>query len=138
MISKQKKMYNILLEKLDKGVLLADGAMGTTLFAQGVPYSVCYEELNVSRPKLIAGVHRDYITAGAQIIETNTFGANRYRLAKYGLEGKVREFNLKAAKIAREVRDISGESVLVAGSVGPLAQQGRLQPGEVREAFTKL
>ncbi len=132
-------MYNPLLEKLDKGgVLLADGAMGTTLFDRGIPFTVCYEELNVTRPELIAEIHRLYIQAGAQIIETNTFGANRTRLEKYGLENKVRDFNLKAAKLAREVRDSSGEPVLVAGSVGPLGQsrgQGVLQPDVMRAAF---
>jgi homocysteine S-methyltransferase len=131
-------MYNPLLEKLDKGVLLADGAMGTTLFSQGIPFTVCYEELNLTRPELIAQIHRTYIQAGAQIIETNTFGGNRYRLAKFGLEDKVRDFNLKAAKIAREVRDSSGEPVLVAGSVGPLGQQrggGAIQPDAMRAAF---
>src|SRR6478609_1919426 len=105
-------MYNPLLERLDKGVMLADGAMGTILFDRGIPYTVCYEELNVTRPELISEIHRSYIQAGAEIIETNTFGANRFRLAKYGLEDKVRLFNLRAAKIAREARDISGEPVL--------------------------
>ncbi|HEX2916273.1 MAG TPA: bifunctional homocysteine S-methyltransferase/methylenetetrahydrofolate reductase [Chloroflexia bacterium] len=131
-------MYNPLIERLDRGILLADGAMGTALFAKGIPYSVCYEELNISRPELVADIHRSYIQAGAEIIETNTFGANRYRLAKYGLGDKVREFNLKAAKLAREVRDISGEPVLVGGSVGPLGQpsgQGGVQPDAIRAAF---
>lgn len=130
-------MYNPLLERLDKGVLLADGAMGTILFDQGIPYTVCYEELNVTRPELISEIHRSYIQAGAEIIETNTFGANRFRLSKYGLEDKVRLFNLKAAKLAREVRDISGEQVLVAGSVGPLGQTRgpALQPDAMRAAF---
>jgi methionine synthase / methylenetetrahydrofolate reductase(NADPH) len=127
-------MYNPLLEKLENGLLLADGAMGTTLFSKGYPYSLCYENLNTSAPDVIADVHRTYIAAGAQIIETNTFGANRYRLGKHGLQDKVRELNLKGAKIAREVRDISGEPVLVAGSVGPLGQV-RVQPGEMRAAF---
>ncbi|MBN9390570.1 MAG: bifunctional homocysteine S-methyltransferase/methylenetetrahydrofolate reductase [Chloroflexi bacterium] len=130
-------MYNPLLERLDKGVMLADGAMGTILFDRGIPYTVCYEELNVTRPELISEIHRSYIQAGAEIIETNTFGANRFRLAKFGLEDKVRLFNLKAAKLAREVRDISGEPVLVAGSVGPLGQTRgpALQPDAMRAAF---
>src|SRR5215210_835789 len=132
-------MYNILLERLDQGVLLVDGGMGTTLFARGIPYSVCYEELNSTRPELIAEIHRSYIQAGAQIIETNTFGANRYRLSKYGQAERVREFNLKAARLAREVRDISGDPVLVAGSVGPLGQDNRrggsIQPDAMRAAF---
>ncbi len=136
--SKIITMYNPLLEKLESGVLLADGAMGTTLFSRGIPFTVCYEELNASRPELIAEIHRSYIQAGSQMIETNTFGANRYRLAKYGLEDKVRAFNLKAAKLAREVRDSSGESVLVAGSVGPLGSSrgsGAIQPDAMRAAF---
>ncbi len=130
-------MTQILLERLNKEILLADGAMGTMLFAQGFPYSVCYEELNVSQPEVVAEIHRSYIEAGAQIIETNTFGANRYRLDKFGLGDKVRSFNLRAAKLAREVRDISGEAVLVAGSVGPLGQQRghNYQPDEMRQAF---
>ena len=131
-------MRNVLFDKLDQGVVLADGAMGTMLFGQGIPYSVCYEELNVTRPEVIADIHRRYIEAGAGIIETNTFGANRYRLAKFGLDDQVRTFNLQAAKLAREVRDVSGEPVLVAGSVGPLGQQSGqhgFQPDAVRAAF---
>ncbi len=132
-------MNNPLLERLEKGPVLCDGAMGTTLFSRGIPYQVCYEELNISQPALIQEIHQSYIAAGAEIIETNTFGGNRYRLARYGFENKVGEFNRRAVKIAREARDISGESVLVAGSVGPLGQivgpGGSLKPAEAQEAF---
>jgi methionine synthase / methylenetetrahydrofolate reductase(NADPH) len=115
-------MSNPLLERLDKGLLLGDGAMGSLLYEHGIPYSECYEELNVTRPELIQEIHRNYILAGAQVIETNTFGGNRYRLAEHGLANKVREFNLNGAKLARQTRDISGEPVLIGGSIGPLAQ----------------
>jgi homocysteine S-methyltransferase len=132
-------MNNPLLERLDKGLLLGDGAMGSLLYEHGIPFSECYEELNVTRPELIQDIHRSYIQAGAQVIETNTFGGNRYRLAEHGRANKVREFNLKGAKIARQVRDIAGEPVLVAGSIGPLAQNvvpgGTLTWESAQDAF---
>jgi len=132
-------MYNPLLERLEQGPLLSDGGMGSLLFAKGIPYQQCYEELNVTRPDIIQEIHRDYILAGARIIETNTFGGNSYRLARHGLEGRVREFNLKAAKIAREARDVAGEAVLVAGSVGPLGLQAgpgsNISQAEIQAAF---
>ncbi|MEI6046898.1 MAG: bifunctional homocysteine S-methyltransferase/methylenetetrahydrofolate reductase, partial [Chloroflexota bacterium] len=132
-------MFNPLLERLEKGPILCDGGMGTLLYNRGIYYDVCYEELNVKQPTIIQEIHRDYIAAGSEIIETNTFGANRYRLAHFGLQDKVREFNLKGAKLAREVRDISGESVLVAGSVGPLGQLvgagGSVKTSEAQAAF---
>ena len=71
--------------------LVLDGAMGTQLYERGILYSACFEELNVSRPELVAKVHDDYIRAGAQMIETNTFGANALRLEKYGIASRVRE-----------------------------------------------
>lgn len=131
-------MHNILLERLDKGPLVGDGAMGSLLYDRGIPYNQCYEELNVSQSSLIQQIHSDYIKAGAEFIETNTFGANRYRLATHGFENRVRELNLKAARLAREIRDISGEPVLVAGSVGPLNRSfgpGGITPADARAAF---
>jgi homocysteine S-methyltransferase len=132
-------MYNPLLERLEKGPILCDGGMGSLIFARGVPYQQCYEELNVTQPDFIQQIHRDYIAAGAEIIETNTFGGNRYRLARHNLENRVREFNLKGAKIAKEARDISGEIVMVAGSIGPLGQVsgsgGGLTSEQIQEAF---
>ena len=82
--------------------LVVDGAMGTQLYERGVLFSACYEELSLSRPELVRRVHEDYVRAGAQIIETNSFGANAMRLDKYGLANKVHELNVAAAKIARE------------------------------------
>lgn len=106
------------LDQLSKGVLVADGAMGTLIYSRGVPLNVCYDELSVSQPDLIRGIHEEYIGAGANVIETNTFGANRYKLARHGLDNRVNEINWKAARLAREV---AGKNVFVAGSVGPLS-----------------
>ena len=112
-------MEHLLLEQLQQRSLLCDGAMGTLLYARGVSYEQCFDALNLTRPELIQGIHREYISAGAQIIETNTFGANRAKLEAYGLEGKVREINFRAVRLAREAREISGLPVFVAGAVGP-------------------
>ena len=108
------------LERLKKSIILCDGAMGTELYARGVPYSHCFDELNLSNPKIVSTVHQDYIRAGAEIIETNSFGANRFKLAGFGLEDKIRDINFKSARIAREAREIMGKPVFVAGSMGPL------------------
>src|SRR4030088_3625342 len=97
--------------------ILFDGGMGTRLYAQGVPYERCFDELNLLQPDLVQAVHRAYIPAGAEVIETNTFAANRVRLAAYGLERRVRDINFRAVKIAREAREVSGEPVFLAGSV---------------------
>lgn len=97
--------------------------MGTILYSKGIPFSRCFDELNLSSPATVKEVHLSYAKAGAEVLETNTFGANRSRLGKYNLEGKVREINLAAAGIARE---IAGEDLYVAGSVGPLGL--RLEP----------
>ena len=127
------------LERIKKGVILCDGAMGTLLYARGVPYERCFDEQNLSNPQLVQQIHLDYIKAGAEIIETNTFGANRIRLKAHGLDDKVKEINSRGAKIAREARDISGEEVFVAGSVGPLgnplATFGRIPPQETEKLF---
>lgn len=96
---------------------LFDGAMGTVLYARGVFINRCYDELNLREPDLIRDVHRAYIKAGAEILETNSFGANRIKLAEYGLEESVREINARAAALAKEV---AGSDVLVAGAIGPL------------------
>ncbi|MGH7505423.1 MAG: homocysteine S-methyltransferase family protein, partial [Longimicrobiales bacterium] len=94
-----------------------DGAMGTMLYQRGIFINRCYDELNVREPDLIRDVHRAYLKAGAEIIETNSFGANRVKLAEYGLEAQVGEINARAASLAREV---AGEQALVAGAIGPL------------------
>ena len=94
-----------------------DGAMGTMLYARGVYINRSFDELNLTSPDLVAGVHREYIRAGAEIIETNTYGANAIKLATYGLDAKVREIARRAAQIAREA---AGDRVYVAGAIGPL------------------
>jgi homocysteine S-methyltransferase len=109
-----------LLDEMEKRVVVADGAMGTQLFAAGVAREACLEELCVSRPELVSAIHTAYLDAGARIIRTNSFGANAARLGERGLEGRVAEFNWCAAQIAREA--VKGRGALVAGSVGPLAR----------------
>lgn len=112
-------MEHMLLEQLQQRPLLCDGAMGTLLYARGIPYEQCFDVLNITQPELIQSIHREYISAGAQIIETNTFGANRARLEAYHLEERVREINFRAVKLACEAREITGQPVFVAGAVGP-------------------
>ena len=104
------------LEALDDGPLLFDGAMGSLLYERGVFLTRCYDELNVSQPALIERVHRDYIEAGAQIIETNTFGANQLALAKHGQSERAVDINRAGAALARAV---ANERAYVAGAVGP-------------------
>ena len=107
---------------LQRGPVLFDGAMGTELLARGADAAGCLEELNLTNPSLVKAVHRDYVDAGADVIETNPFGANRFRLGEHYLEGKVRQINEAGARLAVEARNASGRPVLVAGSVGPLGK----------------
>ncbi len=110
--------------------VLADGAMGTVLYARGIFINRCYDELNLSDPGLILSVHEEYLQAGAEILETNTFGANRIRLARHGLAGKVAEINAAGVRLARQavehLKDKQAGEAWVAGSVGPLGV--RLEP----------
>ena len=125
--------------------VLADGAMGTVLYARGVFINRCYDELNLSDPNLILSIHEDYLQAGAEILETNTFGANRFRLTRHGLASKVAEINAAGVKLARQAVDHLKEkqagSAYVAGSIGPLGV--RLEPlgktglDEARAAFAE-
>lgn len=103
-------------DELKKRVIVFDGAIGTMIYNKGIYINQCYELLNISRPELIKEIHKGYIDAGAEVIETNTFGATRLRLAKHGLDDKVRELNIAGVKIAR---DAAGDNIWVAGSVGP-------------------
>ena len=109
-----------LLEELKSAVLCGDGAMGTLLAERGVPAGNCFEELCLSQPETISSIHREYLEAGAQLITTNSFGANARKLLTFGLEGRVGDINRAAALLAREAVDASGRSALVVGSVGPL------------------
>src|SRR6266478_3233915 len=102
---------------------VVDGAMGTMLYAKGVYINRCYDELNLTNPDLVREVHTEYIRAGADIIETNTFGASANKLQQYGLEGSMAEINTLAARIAREA---AGDRVYVAGAIGPLGL--RIEP----------
>jgi homocysteine S-methyltransferase len=104
-------------------VVIFDGAMGTMLYARGVFINQCYDELNLRAPDLVREVHDGYVQAGAEVLETNSFGANRLKLGQYGLEAQVEAINRRAAEIAR---DAAGDDVLVAGAVGPLGV--RLEP----------
>lgn len=108
-----------ILQQLTQRPLLCDGAMGSLLYARGVTYEQCFDALNLTRPELITSIHREYISAGAEVIETNSFGANRVKLEAYNLGDKVREINYRAARLALEAREISGQAVFVAGAVGP-------------------
>ncbi len=105
--------------------LLADGGMGTLLFSRGIPQRACLDELATSRPDLIGAIHREYLEAGADLIETATFGANRIRLAGFGFADSAARFNRKAAQVAREARDVAGREALVGGSIGPLGAPSR-------------
>jgi homocysteine S-methyltransferase len=125
--------------------VLADGAMGTLLYARGVLISRCYDELNLSDPGLIQSIHEEYLQAGAEILETNTFGANRFRLARHGLAGKVAEINAAGVRVARQavehLKEMQAGCAWVAGTVGPLGV--RLEPlgktglDEARAAFAE-
>jgi methionine synthase I (cobalamin-dependent)/5,10-methylenetetrahydrofolate reductase len=125
--------------RLATGPILVDGGMGTLLFSRGVPQRACLEELVVSHPDMIGAAHREYLEAGAELIETLSFGANRHRLAAWGLEGSVADLNRRAARIAREAREVSGRDALIGGSVGPLGSPARGMPAmseaTIRAAF---
>lgn len=112
-----KKMREPFLERIEKRIVVCDGAMGTMLYSKGISFSRCFDELNLSAPQLVKEVHLAYMKAGAEVLETNTFGATQARLEKYDLASKAREINLAAVKLARE---IAGDGLYVAGSVGPL------------------
>lgn len=137
-------MTHRFIEALRDRPLVADGAMGTQLYERGILYTTNYEEVCLTRPDLIKGIHREYLRAGAQVIETNTFGANRHRLARFNLEGRVRELNEAGVRLAREAVSEAGVAAAgawVAGSIGPTGVnvKGMTERdlGDVRASFAE-
>ncbi len=127
------------LDRLNRGPILCDGAMGTQIHARGISFEHCFDELNLSQPEVILDVHRAYVEAGAEIIETNTFGANRFRLIEHELENRLVEINRSGVRLARKAADESRRKIYVAASIGPLgvrlAPLGRVSASEAFEAF---
>ena len=125
--------------------VLCDGAMGTMLYSRGVFINRCYDELNLSQPEMVREVHAEYLQAGAEVVETNTFGANRFRLEHHGFEDKVRDINVAGVKLAREcverIREKQASDAFVAGSIGPLGVRleplGKVGLDEARDAFAE-
>jgi homocysteine S-methyltransferase len=123
------------LQAIETSVLLADGATGTVLQERGIPIDDCLELANLERPDLVRQLHFDYIAAGVDIVQTNTFGANRVRLGAYGLEARAAELNDAGVRIAREAVAAAGRRVFVAGDVGPLGED--VPEPDAREAFAE-
>src|SRR5262252_6452479 len=124
------------LEALDERVLVCDGAMGTMLYAKGVFINKSFDALNLSNPDLVADVHQQYVRAGADVIETNTFGANRIKLASFGMADQLEAINREGVRLAKQV---SGGVAYVAGAIGPLGIRiepwGKTSVDEAREYF---
>ncbi|GFO59849.1 bifunctional homocysteine S-methyltransferase/methylenetetrahydrofolate reductase [Geomonas silvestris] len=127
-------MGALFLDRVRQEVLVGDGAIGTMLYAKGVSLEANFEHLNLVRPQLVLDLHGEYLAAGAQVIETNTFGANFVKLDAIGLGAKVAEINRQGAKLARQAA--AGKDVFVAGSLGPLGRgKAELSPEQVRDCF---
>src|SRR5271156_3775225 len=130
-------MSKDLLARIKQSAVLCDGAMGTLLYAKGIFINRSYDELNVSQPDLIRSIHHEYLQSGAEIIETNTFGGNSFRLARHSMASQVREINFAGARLAREAA--KSFDVWVAGSIGPLGVRieplGKTSFEEARTAF---
>src|SRR5688572_24109785 len=126
------------LEELDRRVLVCDGATGTMLYSKGIFLNRSFDELNLTQPDLVAEVHQQYVRAGADVIETNTFGANRSKLAAFGLADRVHAINLQGARIARHA---ARDQAWVAGAIGPLGIRiepwGRVGVDEAAEWFAE-
>jgi len=127
-----------LRKRIDKGLFLLDGAMGTQLIARGLEVGKCNDYLNIESPNTIIGIHKDYLEAGSDAVLTNTFGANKYALARHGLSDKVKQINTAGAAIARRA---AGEDNYVLGDIGPsgdfLQPLGSLKPDELKNAFAE-
>lgn len=127
--------------RLARTPYLVDGAMGTMLLSRGIPLDRCYEELNLSQPEVVAAIHAEYLLAGAELITTNTFGGNAYRLGRHGLFDKVNQVNLAGVRVARQRVAHAAGSAWIAGSVGPLGVPGATPSGvghgEARAVFAQ-
>lgn len=122
------------LVQLQTRVLAGDGAIGTLLMERSVSRERCFEELNIAKPDLIRSVHHEYLAAGAQLLETNSFGANRHLLARHGLEARVERINLTAATLAREA---AGGNAWIAGSVGPLGLHSGVETADAEGIYAE-
>src|SRR5271155_2119173 len=138
-------MTNRLHNLFGNRTVLFDGAMGTMLYARGIFINRCYDELNLSQPELVRSIHEEYLQTGAEVIETNTFGANRFRLTRYGFQDQVAAINEAGVRIARQavnqLKDKQAGTAWVAGSVGPLGIHleplGKTSLEEARAAFAE-
>ena len=123
-------------DALKQRVILFDGAMGTEIYKRGVYINRSYDEVNLTAPDLVEGIHRAYVEAGADVITTNTFGANRLRLMPFGLEDQHDAINAKGVQLAKAA---ATDKAWVAGSIGPTGAQltpiGRISPGEAFKTF---
>src|SRR5882724_528554 len=132
-------MTHPFLQALKERPLLVDGATGTLLYSRGASTEASFEHLNLTRQDLVQQAHIDYINAGADVIETNSFSGNRLRLANFGLEEQVWKLNVWSAKVARNAREVAGQPVFVAGSVGPtgklLSPLGDTSEEEIANAY---
>ena len=137
--------YAVASRLFDGATVLCDGAMGTMLYSRGVFINKCYDELNLSQPELVREIHSEYLQAGAEVVETNTFGGNRFRLGRQGLQDQVRAINLAGVKLAREcvnqIRDKQACEAFVAGSIGSLGERleplGKVGLDEAQDAFVE-
>jgi len=122
--------------KLQSKIVVADGAMGTMLYAKSIFINRCFDELNLSAPQIVKEVHQEYVRAGAEVLETNTFGSNRIRLTAFGFGEKLRAINQAGVRLAREA---AGERAFVAGAIGPLGAPieplGPISFAEARSVF---
>src|SRR5262245_33111020 len=126
------------LQALSERVILGDGGMGSEIYARGIFINRCYDELNLSNADLIRGIHRDYLKAGSELIETNTYGANRIKLGPHGLESRLEEILRAGVAIAR---DEAGSRAYVAGSIGPLgsgAKDAGMTAADQRAAYAEV
>lgn len=137
-MEKDERKFIQRLTRSDKPIVF-DGAMGTLLHERGVDIDECFDELNLLDPAAVGEIHRDYIAAGAEVIKTNTFGANRTKLERHGLDDRVAEVNAAGVKLARRVVEASFKDVMIAGDIGPLglplAPFGHIQPEEAYEIY---